>query len=251
MKTLQKPLVLGFALLQPFAAYVSSLGDVSRLMDSASIPLISPAGYAFSIWGIICAGSVLFGFYQLFAKRNADLYEKVAPYALLVFTGFTAWLYAAARDWTWLTVVIFVAMGYGLYRLYPQIVQAHLNKKLSLAEQIVTYGTFGLYAGWTTVAIFANIAVAIKFSGLADQGGSGLLWQGAILVAATAVSMFGIWKTHGSVPYAGAILWAFVAIVVGLLEWRETAAPLLYLALIATAMLALTFIRARFKSFSR
>lgn len=251
MKTILKLSVLIFAILQPVVAYFSSFGDTSRLMEDASIPLISPAGYAFSIWGIICIGSVLFGLYQLFSKRNTDLYEKIAPYALLVFVGFTAWLYAAAQNWIWVTVVIFITMGYGLYRLYPQIVRANLSKKFSLTEQIVTYGTFGLYAGWTTVAIFANIAAVIKFSGLADQGNVGLLWQGAILIVATIVSILGIKRTKGSIPYAGAILWAFVAIIIRLLEWRDVAAPLLYLAVIATAVLAMIFVHARFKNFSR
>ncbi|MES2668758.1 MAG: hypothetical protein V4644_03675 [Patescibacteria group bacterium] len=238
-------LVLVLALLQPIASYLSTIGN-ARFMDQASNPLITPAGYAFSIWGVITFGSLLYAIYQVLPKRrNRELYDRIAPYAAGLFAGFSIWLFAAEKDWLWATVVIFTGMGYFLYRLYPHILAAVREKKLSLAETVVTYGTFGLYAGWTTIAIFANIAAALKFSGVSDTDGAGILWQAGILVLAAMTAIALLLRTKGSLPYAAAMLWGFVAIVVGTLERGPVALPLTGLAAAASLALLGAYVYAR------
>lgn len=244
-----KKLVLALALLQPVASYFSTIGN-ARFMDQANNPLITPASYAFSIWGLITLGCVVYAVYQLLpGRRNAALYDRIAPYAAGVFAGFSIWLNAAEQDWLWGTVAIFLAMGYCLAHLYPHLVRAAFEKKFSLVETIGTYGTFGLYAGWTTVAIFANVAAALKFSGVADTGTAGILWQAAILVAAVGTAIALLLRLKGSVPYAAAMLWGFVAIVIGTLERGNVAEPLPWIAGLASAALLAAFVYAKRRAF--
>ena len=240
-----KYLVLILAILQPITSYLAATGN-GRFMDEASGPLISPAGYAFVIWSVITTGSLIYAFYQVLPKRkNEELYTRIAPYAAGLFAGFSIWLYAASKDWLWATVLIFISMGYFLARLYPHILRAVAAKKFSVFEMIIVYGTFGLYAGWTTVAIFANIAAALKFSGVSDTGSMGLVWQAAILIAAAATSVVLLLRTKGSTPYGAAMLWGFVAIVVGVLEKSTDALLLAVLAAAASLSLIGAYLYAR------
>lgn len=238
-------LVLALAVLQPVTSYLSTMGN-ARFMDQVSNPLITPASYAFAIWGVITTGSLIYAIYQALPKRkNADLYRRIAPYAAGLFAGFSVWLYAAERDWLWATVLIFLFMGFCLWRLFPQVLGAVRAKALSRFELVFVYGTFGLYAGWTTVAIFANVAAALKFSGISDLGTFGLLWQALVLLSAAAVSVLCVLRTKGSLPYTLTLLWAFVAVVVGTLERGEVALPLTGLATLAVLALVAAYCYAR------
>ena len=69
-----------------------------------------PAGYAFSIWGLItllcavtCVAVVRLGL-------GAPWESRLLVDASVVFVGFSAWLLVAAQDWTWLSVAVFAVM---------------------------------------------------------------------------------------------------------------------------------------------
>lgn len=234
-------IVLGLAILQPFTAYFSTF-SASSLMETND-PTITPAGYAFVIWGVICVGSLAYALYQLLpGRRNKELYDAIAPYVVGVFAGFSIWLYAAGEEWLWVTVIIFIGMGLLLLKVFPTILKAVYQKKFSILEQVVTYCTFALYAGWTTVAIFANTASAIKFYGVSDLGTNGILWQTGILLLACIVSFIAISKTKGSVPYSLTILWAFIAVTIGTLGRANVAGILPWVAGIATCILLVNFL---------
>jgi len=237
--------VLTTAVLQPVIAS-TSFGSSSKLMDQASDPIITPAGYAFTIWGAITIGSLIYAFYQLRPqKKTSKLYEDIAPYSVVVFAGFSAWLYAASHNWLLVTIGIFLLMGFCLFKIYSEILQTRSKTKFTWVEQIGTYGTFSLYTGWTTVAIFANIASAVKFSGFSDVGTSGIFWQVVVLLLATAASMLAIRYFKASVLYTLTILWALIAVLVGTLQ-HKTVAGILPL-IISAAILSIigTFLKYR------
>lgn len=207
--------VLLLAISQPIVAYMSVQGNSGSLMMNGSNPLITPAGYAFSIWSVICFGSILYGLYQIRThRRNQTLYQTIEPYAVGVFIGFSAWLYAARMEWILITVGILIWMTYCLYKVYAPIVTAASQGLLSNTEYVVTYSTFGMYAGWATIAMYANIAAAMKWYGASDVGSVGIAWQAFILVSAATLALGGVRVFKGSTPYVAAVLWAFFAVLV-------------------------------------
>jgi len=72
--------------------------------------------------------------------------------------------------------------------------------------------TFGLYLGWSSLAVFVNVAAAAIRSGAptADVG-----WQAAVLVAATAAAMVLTVVLRGTPGYVAAVAWALIAVAVG------------------------------------
>jgi hypothetical protein len=178
-------------------------------------PQITPAGYTFGIWGVITLLAFMYGIFQILPKRkNEELHLAIAPKLIITYLLFSLWLFAAQKEWLIITVIVFVSMFLILRSIFEKII-SHKNN-FSLFEKIVLEGQVGLYLGWSTVAIFANLASAIKFYGTADVGIFGVIWQALILSLALINAMFGIYKFQFNYIYIGTILWAFVGIFFGL-----------------------------------
>lgn len=186
-------------------------------------PMITPAGYAFIVWGLITFLGLGYGIYQFTSKSpNQALFADIGFNLCVVYTLFAVWLIAAGRDWLILTVIIFVVMFYFLTLVFGKVLQNY--SQLTLIEKGLLYGQIAVYVGWATIAIFANTASAIKFYGVSDLGQTGMIWQALILLSALANAIFWLNKFDGSVPYALTIIWALVGVYMGLLRFEDTAA---------------------------
>ena len=178
-------------------------------------PQITPAGYTFAIWGVITLLALLYGTYQLLPQRkNRDLHQKLSKGIILVYILFSAWLFAADRDWQIVTLLIFLCMFFTLRVLLEIILKE--QQKLNLLEKIILEAQIAIYTGWSTIAIFANIGSVIKFYGFSDLGMTGILWQSILLLAALGNSILGLYKFSANLFYAATILWAFTGVFVGL-----------------------------------
>jgi hypothetical protein len=170
-------------------------------------PLVEPAGYAFTIWGPIVALSVAAAVDGLRPSRRRDaLLDRIAVPACVVLAGYSAWLAAASAQRLWLTVVIFGAMLVALARILAV---------LGPGPSDLQRTAWGLYAGWTTVAVPINVAAAAVGSG-ADAAEPG--WQAVVLAASGAGAVAGTWLTRGLPAFAGATAWGLVAAAVATAE---------------------------------
>ncbi|MBO0930988.1 hypothetical protein [Fibrella aquatilis] len=197
-------------------------------------PQITPAGYAFAVWGVITLLSLAYGIYQVIpGNRNIPLFGQLAPYLIGTYLGFGLWLWAAASPNVWLTVPIFIGMFWLLRQAYRRVLP--YRSQLTTTQRLLIEAQLGIYLGWTSVAIFANIASVVKSLGVSDTGPAGQLWQGLILLGAT-VNVFGCVRlTTGSLAYTLTALWAFVAVFVGL---RQLQGPVILQALALTAVVS-------------
>ena len=186
-------------------------------------PPITPAGYTFAVWGIITLLGLCYGVYQLLPNRPAaDLHQKVGKLLCVIYVLFSFWLFAASRDWLWITVVIFVVM-FGLLFMAFQIIQEN-TQHLTLADKILLEGQVGIYLGWSTIAIFANTASALSYYGLLTMDNMGMVIQAVLLLLALLNGMYGSSKTNGNYFLSATILWAFVGVYFGLRQYSNTTA---------------------------
>ncbi|BCT74296.1 tryptophan-rich sensory protein [Sinomonas cyclohexanicum] len=132
---------------------------------SATATPVSPAGSAFSIWSAVYAGILGYAVWQLFpAARHSHRQRAVRPWAAASMLLNAAWLWAAqiadpavALPATMVVMLVLLAVLCRLFAL-------HLGTRHgSLAERILSDGTFGLYLGWICVATAANAAALIAF----------------------------------------------------------------------------------------
>jgi uncharacterized membrane protein YhaH (DUF805 family) len=174
--------------------------------------LITPAGYAFSLWGLITVLSAVTALAVLRYGLGSWWETSVLADASIVFIGFSLWLIVAAQDWLWVSVVVFAFMVGGLFHIMRLLVRRRHDMTCPSWVAVLATVTFGLYLGWSSVAVFANVAAALINVGVSA---STVWWQFVVLVAATAFVVGVTTMLRGSVGYVAGALWALVAIAIG------------------------------------
>lgn len=181
-------------------------------------PLIVPAGYAFSIWGPIYLGLLVFPIFQLIKNRNdhdgwINFRQLFAANAIL--NGL--WLVCASYDWLWLSVGVIVLMLVTLFRINKLLIRisAEGGKVNFWAERLV----FSLYFAWITLATVLNVASALGFYGWDGFGLSEVNWTLVIGAVAIVITSFTALKFRDFI-YPLVVVWAFVAL--GVRHWEST-----------------------------
>ncbi|MGZ2258486.1 hypothetical protein [Roseobacter sp. A03A-229] len=175
-------------------------------------PPVQPAGYAFSIWGLIYLWLVVgMGFGLLRRAEDAGWQAMRLPLCVSLAVG-TIWLPVAVRSPVWAAVLIWVMLISALFALY----RAPRSDKGWAAYPI------GLYAGWLSAASCVSLGLVSAGYGYLDASTAALIFVFLALVLASAVQ-----STLGRTPtYAVAVIWALVAVVVQNLSGDQIVAAL-------------------------
>jgi len=219
-----------------------STGEIS---DRFAIYFV-PAGYVFSIWGLIYLGLIAFTIYQaLPAQREDELLKKIAPAYWIGNLANAAWIFLWHYEYFPLTLIAMLALLGSLLYIYQQISQ--VGSGLDRNQKWFIKYPFSIYLGWISVATIANVSQVLFFL---DWGGWGIpatAWAVIMLAIATILGLLMLWRKNDSL-YALVLLWAFIGIA------RSQAATALVAnsAWIAVALLALgTIVSPLLKSASR
>lgn len=218
----------GAALVVLAVGQLVSAGLVSTLAASALTqadrsgePPITPEGYTFSIWGLIELVSLALAIWLVWFRRRAaasalPVVDALTRALLVVFAGFSVWLVASVVEPVWATLAVFLLMGVALVAALRVAVAARVEiRSWSRLGHALVWWTLGLYAGWSTVAIWLNLTTALAFSGAPVTGTVGVVAQLAVLAGATATAVVVLRRTRGLLPYAAAVAWALVGAVLG------------------------------------
>ncbi|HPA25808.1 MAG TPA: tryptophan-rich sensory protein [bacterium] len=180
--------------------------DTGAISDSYP-NLFAPAGYAFSIWGLIYILLGIYVIYQLPRKDNA-LAARVNQVFIVNALLNAAWLFAWHYDVIWLSVIIMLAMLATLIKI-ADITRASAQ---TIKESRLVRLPFSVYFGWITVATIANITVLLVSLGWNGFGLSEVFWTVVVLLVG---ALIGSWRTlhDRSIPYGLVLLWAYGAIL--------------------------------------
>lgn len=178
----------------------------------AGEPPIIPAGYAFLIWSVIYAGSVVYGIYQYAGSRRQDpILIRIRPFTASAFAATVSWLIAARYNLTGLTVICILWLFGSLLPVFLAFL--HPARNFSRTEQTVMVIPLSVYTGWVTVAVFANVSAFLHQNGLLNVVLTPVWWAVIMVVAAGAIAARLTFRS-GSVAFALAVCWALVAILV-------------------------------------
>ena len=187
--------------------------------------LITPAGYAFAIWGIIFLGLLGFAIYQaLPSQRTNPRFRAVGWWVVLNTLCNAIWspLFNNERIGIALIVILVMLLSVAIIeqRLLMQhrvpVVAPDLDATLpespaSTAETWFARIPFSIYFGWLTVATILNVAVYLKATEFSLLGLSEQMWAIAILIVSLVVGAW-IFNRYRSVAYILVFAWAYVAI---------------------------------------
>lgn len=205
--------VVLFALLQIFTPILPELGLGRPIGDQSDSTrtLITPAGWAFSIWGALYTGSLVFAVYQALPQqaRNTLLAHLRWP-AAGAFLGNAVW--AAYTQVFGLSVVssaIILFTLVCLLTIYRRL--AGWQGPFTTADRWCAILPLSALASWLTVAAIVNIAASLRFHGV-EAGDAAPLVSAAVLLVGGVIACMALLRGRGNPPYALVFLWGLSAI---------------------------------------
>lgn len=183
-----------------------STGDVSDKYSN----LFAPAGFTFSIWGLIYLLLGAYTLYQLGLFNNnteEKLIKNINKYFIISSWLNFLWILAWHYDFIALSVLIIVLILLCLIKIAN-----HLKKeRLSTKEKILLSWPFSIYFGWITVATIANITtwlVSLNWNGF---GVSDLTWLILVLLIGAVIGVRRGLRDK-NIPYLLVFMWAYFGI---------------------------------------
>ncbi len=172
---------------------------------SADATLIAPATQAFSIWSVIYVGLAAYTIWQwLPGQRTAARHRRIGWWVAASMLLNALWLLVVQAGWLWASVAVIVALVVVLG------VAARLVAVLPATgrvDTVVTDGTLGLYLGWVSVAVCANITAALVGAGVRPAEPVSEVIAAAVLLVAGGVGVLLATRTAGNVAIGLAMAW--------------------------------------------
>jgi len=203
-------IVNGLANALPFNGI--STGEIS---DSFPV-LFTPAGYVFSIWGLIYL--LLFGFviYQaLPSQRDNPRLERVGYWFVLSNFLNTAWIFLWHYGYFQLTLFVMLGLLVSLIVIYQRL-QISLTR-VGFPQNLFVNLPFSVYLGWISVATIANFSIALYDLGWNGFGIAPQTWTVIVLAVAACIGAAMI-LLRRDIAFALVLVWASIGIVVKQIE---------------------------------
>ncbi|MEM6842542.1 MAG: tryptophan-rich sensory protein [Bacteroidota bacterium] len=184
-----------------------TIGEVSDKYST----LITPAGYAFAIWGLIYLTLGVYVYYQAFgAHRIQHAYNRAAFPLILNLIANSAWLVAFQLEYIALSAVLMLIILVTLI----QLVTLWTNDRTVPAwEKRQMRIPFTLYLGWISVATIVNFSLLIKYTGGNALGLSESVWVVIMTSVGAALALLVMFSARSKL-YPLVFIWAYVAIAI-------------------------------------
>jgi benzodiazapine receptor len=187
-------------------------GKNTAQISNANPTLITPAGYVFSIWGIIY---ILLGIFIVFqvlpSERGKDFQKRIGWLFVLSSLLNITWLFLWQFEYLSLSVVLMFLLLASLILIYNRL---NIGKaRVPLREKLAVHLPFSVYLGWITIASIANVATTLVSVNWDGFGISQETWAILVLVIALLITLL-VTATRRDVAYGLVVIWALLGIAV-------------------------------------
>jgi benzodiazapine receptor len=185
-------------------------GKLTAAISDANPTLITPAGYVFSIWGIIY---ILLGIFVILqtlpSQKGRDYHEKIGWLFVLSNLFNIVWLFLWQFEYLIFSVVL-------MFLLLASLIAVYLRLKIgkssvTLREKLAVHMPFSVYLGWITIASIANVSVTLVSLNWDGFGVSAESWATLVIIVALVITLLVV-TTRKDVAYALVIIWALAGI---------------------------------------
>jgi len=184
-----------------------NVGEIANTILSGV--LITPANYAFAIWGLIYLGLIAYGIYQLGPNQRRDpIIRPVNRLLIIACIAQIAWIYLFTLQYfsgsilAMLGILLSLIGAYGILRM----------DRVDRRRRWFAIYPFSIYLAWISVATIVNVASALY---VADwQGGlSSITWTVIMILVSAVIALIVIF-TRQDIPFTLVYVWAYGAIAV-------------------------------------
>lgn len=178
--------------------------------------LFTPAGYAFSIWGLIYLGMLGFVSYygrSLFitAENEDQTIEQVGWWFVVSCVANSLWVVTWLGEYTLISILVMIILLFSLMKI---VVNTNMElHNAPLKKFLFLWWPFSIYSGWITVALIANTAAYLTKIGWNGFGLSETVWAVVMIIIAALIHIFMIWSRNMR-EFALVAVWALIAIAV-------------------------------------
>ena len=195
------------------------LPEVGAVSDQNGT-LATPADYAFAIWGPIF---LLLGIYAVWqalpAQRTNRLLRRVGWPIAVACLGNAIWEVLFPQRQFVAAQIVIVAIFAALAVAFGLLAREARRRELSRGERWLVALPLGMFFGWLTAATLVGFAVTARAIGVLPGGTDEIIVAVALVAlsgggGACAALLRGVAiPPQGLLPYAGAVVWALVAII--------------------------------------
>lgn len=185
-------------------------------------PPVQPAGYAFSIWGLIYIWLCAQIGYGLWSRRESRLWVKPRIGLLLALGPGAFWLALANSAPIAATVLIFWMLIWSLY--------AFINSPAD-EDRWILQAPIGVLAGWLSAASFVSLGLVLAGFGILSQVPAALLALGGLVLLGLYIQT----RKPAAIEYGVTLIWALTGVLVANLggDWVVQAATVLAALMVA------------------
>jgi hypothetical protein len=183
-------------------------GEISELYPN----LFAPAGFTFSIWGVIY---LLLGAYALFQlglfggdSASNKIIKRVGVLFIISSMANALWIFSWHHLMIWASLALMAIILASLIMIVSFLHKQGLNRNEHLFIRI----PFSVYLGWITVAAIANVTVFLVSIGWDGFGISSHIWAVAIIAVGIIIGGQAIIALN-DIAYGAVLVWAYIGIL--------------------------------------
>lgn len=183
--------------------------NTGAVSDSFNVYFV-PAGYVFSIWGLIYVLLIAYTVYQaLKSQREIEALRKIGWWYVVGSLANSIWIFMWHYQVFSLTIVFMLILLVSLIVVYLRLGIG--RAAVTPAMRFLVHLPFSVYLGWITVATIANATDVISLTSWDGFGIDPKVWAVIMLVVAVAVALL-MAVTRRDAAYLLVLVWAFFGI---------------------------------------
>ncbi|UZO81946.1 tryptophan-rich sensory protein [Aquimarina sp. ERC-38] len=196
---------------QVFKFNDATIADISDKYDN----LFTPAGYAFSIWGLIFLNLIIYSSYQIkrtfFSTKESDFVLQTGSWFFLANLLNAAWVIAFTYDFIGLSVFFMFGILFSLVQIMIRTNMERWDAPIGIIACV--WWPICLYTGWISVATVANVATYLVKINWSGWGISPEWWTLLMIIVVVLLNLY-LLVSRNLREFLLVTIWALVAIYV-------------------------------------
>ena len=185
--------------------------DTREISDSFDVYFV-PAGYVFSIWGLIYLGLAAFAVYQALPDQREDEdLAKIDFWFMLSNISNALWLVCFHYQQFVLALLVMLVLLFSLIQIFLKLKIG--RRKTEGAWKWLVETPFNIYLGWITVATIANATQVLDYLNWDGFGIAPEIWFVIMITIAVVISAIMSFDRH-VFEFPMVLVWAFVGIAI-------------------------------------
>jgi hypothetical protein len=188
-------------------------GQTTAAISDRFPVLFTPAGYVFSIWGLIYIGLLAFSIYQLLPSQAANpRLQRIGWWFALSCFFNCAWIFLWQYNLFLLSLAAMLGLFLSLLIIYLRLHGGEPGaSQVSTGELWMVNVPFSVYLGWISVAMIANFAVVLNYTGWNATDLTAVILTVLILLVGVGLGV-AMTLVRQEIAYPLVLVWAYIGI---------------------------------------